>query len=385
MNDAALIERIATLSRQGRKAEARAALAEASATGGIDDARLVETCRGLVAAGARNFAREVILDLTGRHPGFAPALALLGEILALENDLAGSLDAYAAALEADPGRAEVSLATARTLAFAGRFGEALRHFHTALVAEPGNEAARRGFDDIAARFESRPNNYFWAMREICARRPPDGGAILELGSRDALDAIQIGRLFPKSPVVAFEANPESARICERNIAFARARNVALIDKAVSDVDGTVEFFPFDADKYDNVGSSSMMKIDFVTTRTEGEADYDRENPQYRITVESLRLDTFLRDRGIARVDLVLMDLQGAELLALRGMGDRLSEVSHIVSEASLRSTYVGGCSFDDLDRYLRGFGFKAISPVPEDDGTFREFNVIWERAERPSA
>ena len=59
----------------------------------------------------------------------------------------------------------------------------------------------------------------------------------------------------------------------------------LINKAVSIINGEVIFYPFDLNKYNNMGA----KIDFSTRNL----DDPLPNPQTEIIVNGIRLDTFI--------------------------------------------------------------------------------------------
>lgn len=371
MDDASAVERIAALCGAGKRAEARALLWDELAAREMSVAWLHRTCVALFKAGARGLAKEVTRQVAAQFPDFTQAHLLLGNIHAAENDLGPSHDALMNALRTKPRSVDVLLPLARTLAYAERFGEALHYFKAVLRIEPDNLDAKRGIFDLLEPFSLRPSNYMWAVLEICERRRLDGGVILELGSRDALDAIQLARLFPTCRVLAFEANPISAEICRRNVAFSGIDNVEVVETAVGAVDGTIPFFPYDVDRIDNIGCSSTLLTDLA-----GGSD----SPQYRIEVAATRLDTFCARLGI-EPEVVVMDLQGAELPALVGLGERLGRVSHVVSEASNVSAYLGGTVFADLDAHLAAFGFRAISPVPANTGRPDEFDVIWERGD----
>jgi len=72
------------------------------------------------------------------------------------------------------------------------------------------------------------------------------------------------------------------------------------------------------------------------------------------------LDEMLANLHVGNVDLVNLDIQGAELQALRGLGHRLREVQAIYSEINLRQLYAGGALVDELDRWLRDQGFRMV-------------------------
>ena len=185
--------------------------------------------------------------------------------------------------------------------------------------------------------------------------------IFELGSRDLLDAIQLATDY-QSMVYAFECNPDCLRECHKNIASISSdigHKIHLIDKAVSITNGPVSFFSFDLEKYNNMGASSMLQIDF-TKRDVSDPDYGRENPQKEVCVTGTRLDTFIQEEKIPKVDLLCMDLQGYELQALKSLGDDLRNVTYILTECSIQSTYTNGATFGELYAYLSLFGFQYV-------------------------
>jgi FkbM family methyltransferase len=175
--------------------------------------------------------------------------------------------------------------------------------------------------------------------------------IFELGSRDLLDAFKLFDYY-NCKVYAFECNPDCLVECNNNLEKASdlvRLNVSLIDKAISLENGSITFYPFDLNKYNNMGSSSLLKIDF-STRNPNDPDFNRPNPQKEITVEGIRLDTFLMDKDL-EIDMLCIDLQGYELNAIKSLGDKLKNVKYIITEASIKSTYTGGSNFEELNEY----------------------------------
>jgi FkbM family methyltransferase len=197
--------------------------------------------------------------------------------------------------------------------------------------------------------------------------------VLELGSRDLKDGIELLKVFP-AHVYSFECNPDCLALCEANYATldsASASRLTLVPCAVSTTDGPVSFFSFDRAQYDNVGASSMLKIDF-TKRHTSDPDYGRPNPQVEVTVQGVRMDTFCTRMGLKSVDLVCMDLQGYELEALKSFGSALSNVRYVILETASKSTYTGGACFTDVKAFLEsaGFGFVGHDAGFKDIATY---------------
>jgi hypothetical protein len=129
---------------------------------------------------------------------------------------------------------------------------------------------------------------------------------------------------------------------------------------VSIVNEDVTFYPFVLEKYNNMGASSMLKIDF-SLRNIDDPDYNRENPQKQIIVNGIRLDTFIDENQIDNIVLLCIDLQGYELNAIKSLGNYLYKVKYIITECSIVSTYTNGATFKELSEYLSNYNFKYVS------------------------
>jgi FkbM family methyltransferase len=185
--------------------------------------------------------------------------------------------------------------------------------------------------------------------------------ILELGSRDLEDAKKLVEFYD-ADIYSFECNPDCLDLCYKNFAVfdpSISSRITIVPHAVCVSDDIVPFFPFDPTQYNNIGASSMLKIDF-NRRSSDDPDFGRPNPQKMVSVSGIRMDTFCKDNFIEKIDLVCIDLQGYELEALKSFGECLRNVHYIITEASINSTYEGGANFNDLRSHLESFGFKFI-------------------------
>lgn len=210
--------------------------------------------------------------------------------------------------------------------------------------------------------------------------------IFELGSRDLIDAIKLLDYYDKSTIYSFECNPDCLIECEkllRNLNDKYKNRLSLIKKAVSLNDNIVSFYPFDLNKYNNMGASSMLKINFKN-RDINDPDYNLENPQYEIKVDGIRLDTFAKNNNISNIDLLCIDLQGYELNAIKSLGELLHNVKYIITECSIDNTYENGCNYKELEEYLNKYNFKYV--CSDNFGTnypnlslkgFSEFNALF--------
>jgi len=180
--------------------------------------------------------------------------------------------------------------------------------------------------------------------------------ILEVGARDCGETLEFHRAFPDAVIYAFECNPATLPLCRR--AVQGIPQIHLIEKAVADHDGEVRFFPIDQEKTitdqvdGNPGASSL----FLAS-----PDYPEERYiQHEIVVEATSLKTFFAQNAIGAIDLVWMDIQGAELLALRGMHDGVRDLKLIHVEVEFFEIYQGQPLFPEIRRYLSQHGFSFL-------------------------
>ena len=124
--------------------------------------------------------------------------------------------------------------------------------------------------------------------------------IFELGSRDLHDAIKLYNYYDEPIIHAFECNPDCLKICNEtleNLTDNIKKNIILVSKAICIENKEIAFYPFDLSKYDNMGASSMLKIDF-SNRATYDLDLNRPNPQKEIMVQGIRLDDDLMENNI---------------------------------------------------------------------------------------
>lgn len=188
-------------------------------------------------------------------------------------------------------------------------------------------------------------------RKFVHRINPDRVHIIfECGSRDCLDAIELSKYYKDSTVWAFECNPEALALCKTNLNG--TPNIHLIEKAVYNINGKVDFFPTDMEKSTNkeLGASSLL----------WHRDNKNEFFQKKIEVECVRLDTFMREKHLPQIDLLCMDVQGVELQVLEGLGEMLNRIKYIITEVVFEHYYSGDALFKEVKQFLERNGFNLL-------------------------
>ncbi len=231
---------------------------------------------------------------------------------------------------------------------------------------------------MSARHWYLPRMGFWSTgghsdylaREFTARiDPAKVRRIFELGARDGHDSVRLRDHF-HADVTAFECNPEAVRMCRRNLRW--RRRIRLVEAAVWDEDTEITFYPVTASRWadgreitdgrgnpvTNIGASSCFRA---------RDDYLQRYDQTRVRVPAIRLDTYCREQGIGSIDLICMDVQGAGMQALQGLGERISTVRYIIAELEHREVYHGQSLYQPVHEYLIRHGFRQRAHVPRDD------------------
>jgi len=80
----------------------------------------------------------------------------------------------------------------------------------------------------------------------------------------------------------------------------------------------------------------------------------------RIKRKTITIDTFLQRNNINPEDynFINIDIQGAELMALRGMKNLLNYVEYLYLEVNIKELYENCALLNDIDEYLLIFGFE---------------------------
>jgi hypothetical protein len=102
-----------------------------------------------------------------------------------------------------------------------------------------------------------------------------------------------------------------------------------------------------------------------------------------IQVLTTTIDSLCERYKIDRVDLITMDLQGAEMLALRGGARTLESTRCLYTEFNVDDLYTGCPSIEDLDAHLGGFTRleTALTPHGWGDAFYLRSDLVPPQAE----
>lgn len=169
--------------------------------------------------------------------------------------------------------------------------------------------------------------------------------IVHIGAHNGEESIEYDQMG-WYPVVWLEAIPTLAEELKLRLDASKNRVIQALVWSESGV--TLEF---------KVASQTMASSVF-SFGTHAKL-YPKIQEQSVLKLKSVRLDEILKPEEI--IDLVILDIQGAELHALQGLGNRINEVKWIYTEVSKGNLYEGGVRLNELDAFLKSRGFKRSS------------------------
>lgn len=126
---------------------------------------------------------------------------------------------------------------------------------------------------------------------------------------------------------------------------------------ISDKDGEIVDF-----KIASNGGQSSSFLDFGT--------HAKMHPDCtfvsHMKLETVTLATLISEGKIPTItnfDLLNIDIQGAELLALKGLGDHLNQFKYLYLEVNKDEVYKGCPLVEDIDFYVAPFGFRRVETL----------------------
>ncbi len=188
----------------------------------------------------------------------------------------------------------------------------------------------------------------------------DVGANIGYFSLCALDRVGV-----EGKVVSFEANPSLGARLEEHFT-AQSCPLELVKAAVWDEPGELEFFVAT-----NTGWSSAAQNPSFETREV-------------VAVPSVRLDQFFDERGDGQIRLLKVDVEGAELQALRGARGLLDagRIDYVLFETGgPRRLAAFGSSGEQLAQTMSESGYRMVASIRDDrmhgpvpEGQIGQFN-----------
>lgn len=153
--------------------------------------------------------------------------------------------------------------------------------------------------------------------------------IVDVGAHKGESVFFYKKIFPQAKMFCFEPNEENFHLLRQNIANysdCKAYNIGL-----SDEEGNVSFF---LNKLSHLGS--LKKVNTSSKDSLGFAA-DAPNDVHEITVSTL--DLFFQRESLQKINILKIDVQGAELEVIKGAIESIKNTDLIVIEINLFDFY----------------------------------------------
>jgi FkbM family methyltransferase len=177
---------------------------------------------------------------------------------------------------------------------------------------------------------------------------PAEGTFVDVGAHIGYYSLKAAAAMgTNAHVIAVEPNPETVLKLRDNIRESGTKAISVAPVACSDSDGQLDLFGAEGT---NTGETSLSRENAGHSGGIGAVYHVRARP----------LDTILQEQGVSRVDAIKIDVEGAEMLVLRGARQTLSRFSPVVViEVVDSQLQLMGTSSAEITEFLRQLGYTA--------------------------
>lgn len=197
---------------------------------------------------------------------------------------------------------------------------------------------------------------FVQMHSLCryAEELRDQPVIVDVGAFHGVYTVILGRIIKKREgrVIAVEPNPEAYKILTRNVNLNNLDTTCICEQVgLLDKPGRCGFKIFGSESY-------------IT--------HDRPDTHIEVT----SLEKILEKYGIEKVDLLIIDVEGAELLVLRGFPWYKLRPGKVFCELHPYAWKEFGYSGEDLSNFLRQNQYRCFDMYLYEHSSFKDESYI---------
>lgn len=189
--------------------------------------------------------------------------------------------------------------------------------------------------------------------------------ILDIGACEGEDSIRYAKLFPRAEVWAFEPVPENFKKAFFNLVKYGASNVRLFQEALGQRIGTSLFYvssgrPKHCEEEDGDWDYGNKSSSLLPPAHALKEHYDWLSFDKVIEVSTTTLKAFCESHGIKRIDIMHIDVQGAELMVLEGAGNFLRDTGLVRIEVEAVMLYRNQPLKNEVESFMKQQGFLKL-------------------------
>ena len=205
-------------------------------------------------------------------------------------------------------------------------------------------------------------NRVGVLKKLIKSKSP---VILDVGANTGQSLREFKETWPNSVVHCFE--PQEECLVELEKSASVFTNVFVNNFAVGSKNTEEEFYTHNIHTglsgFNKVNLESVDSIDRSKIISEDGQDFKKykNNLNHSRRVLIKRLDEYVTNESLTKIDLLKIDTQGFEPEVLSGLGEQLSDVSVVLTELMFYDYYERSLSFSDIEKFLLPSGFKLFN------------------------
>ena len=182
--------------------------------------------------------------------------------------------------------------------------------------------------------------------------------IFDIGANDGESIERFKKIFSKFKIYSFEPDDNAFQRLKKN--YHNKENIEIFDFGISNRDGNQKFYSYDHDKI-----SSLMRLDadsklFKSRKIAKNSGEDFEKSK---DIKIVKLDSFVKDKDIPRINILKIDVQGYEPEVIEGAKYLIdnNKIDIIEMEIILGYGYSKSISFYDIEKNLNNQEYKLAA------------------------
>ncbi len=186
-------------------------------------------------------------------------------------------------------------------------------------------------------------------------------AIFDCGANVGFVSYQFYKCFPEAFIYAFEPNPDVFKKLSTNLEKENLRIIP-VQAGIGDQQDTITFY-----KNNNTGTSSFLK----PTEFHMAHMAKKYSP---ISVPVITIQSYCAEKGIPKISILKLDIEGFEIRALEGCKSLLEQqsIDFLFIEVSMIPFYINQPLLEDVIIYLRKLNYVPYNFYGNNETELRE-------------
>ena len=185
--------------------------------------------------------------------------------------------------------------------------------------------------------------------------------IIEIGASNGADSVAFLQIFKKATLYCFEPSPLALEAFKNRMSLLKKSklwNYSLVPLALSNENSQMNLYLMDEDpKFMQATLKELKNARNMITYSGHEKRVSKS-----IKIKTKRLDDWVKERGIEKIELIWADVEGAEENLIEGGADTLiNKTRFFYTEYSNIELFKGQISLKEILKMLPGFKVRWIS------------------------